>query len=147
MERKPNTICAECGTPLYRRPSDLEKTNASYCSQTCKIKAGADRKGETTKYRNYIEKWKAGLVSGMRGKTAISKYIRRYLFEKYDNKCCECGWSKINIYTGTIPLEIEHIDGDHTNNKEENLKLLCPNCHSLTPTFRALNKGNGRPRK
>jgi 5-methylcytosine-specific restriction endonuclease McrA len=35
-------------------------------------------------------------------------------------------------------------DGDATNNKEENLTLLCPNCHSLTPTYRGANKGNGK---
>ena len=34
-----------------------------------------------------------------------------------------------------IPLEIHHIDGDCTNNKMENLQLLCPNCHSLTSNF------------
>jgi 5-methylcytosine-specific restriction endonuclease McrA len=56
----------------------------------------------------------------------------------------ECGWDKINPITNNVPIELEHIDGDSTNNSLENLKLLCPNCHSLTPTFGALNKGNGR---
>lgn len=37
-------------------------------------------------------------------------------------------------------LQIHHIDGNHYNNEESNLQLLCPNCHSLTPTFGALNK-------
>lgn len=80
----------------------------------------------------------------MRGPEALSQYVRRYLFEKYESKCCECGWSKVNPTTGKVPLEVEHIDGDWKNNKEENLKLLCPNCHSLTPTYRSLNKGKGR---
>lgn len=35
-----------------------------------------------------------------------------------------------------IPLEIEHVDGDRTNNELANLKLLCCNCHALTPTWR-----------
>ena len=39
---------------------------------------------------------------------------------------------------------MEHIDGNSENNNIENLELLCPNCHSLTPTFGALNKGKGR---
>ena len=55
-----------------------------------------------------------------------------------------CGWCEINPTSGKIPLEIEHIDGNYKNNTEENLILLCPNCHSLTPTYRALNKGHGR---
>lgn len=102
-------------------------------------------KESITKYNNYIMRWKCGLESGMRGKTAISAHIRRYLFEKYENKCAICGWSEINTFTNNIPLEVEHIDGIHTNNIESNLILICPNCHSLTATYRSLNKGNGRP--
>jgi predicted HNH restriction endonuclease len=41
-------------------------------------------------------------------------------------------------------LEIEHIDGNFENNAEENLELLCPNCHSLTSTYKGANKGSGR---
>ena len=40
-----------------------------------------------------------------------------------------------------IPLELEHIDGDHSNNALENLELLCPNCHALTATYRGRNIG------
>ena len=65
-------------------------------------------------------------------------------FEKYQNRCSLCGWGEINPTTKKTPLEIEHIDGNYKNNKEDNLLLLCPNCHSLTPTYKALNKGNGR---
>lgn len=83
----------------------------------------------------------------MKGSTSISGHIRRYLFQKYDNKCVRCNWSEINKYSGKIPLEIEHIDGDYKNNSESNLVLICPNCHSLTSTFRSLNKGKGRNRK
>lgn len=34
-----------------------------------------------------------------------------------------------------IPLELDHIDGNHKNNNLTNLRLLCPNCHSLTPNY------------
>jgi predicted HNH restriction endonuclease len=46
--------------------------------------------------------------------------------------------------TGNIPLQIHHIDGDATNNKEENLQLLCPNCHTLTENYGSLNKNATR---
>ena len=69
---------------------------------------------------------------------------KAFLISKYGNKCMECGWNKINQVTGKIPIQSEHIDGDSENNNLENLKLLCLNCHSLTPTYGALNKGNGR---
>ena len=50
----------------------------------------------------------------------------------------------MNQFTKKIPLEIHHKDGNYLNNNEDNLELLCPNCHSLTNTYKAANKGNGR---
>ena len=84
-------------------------------------------------YKTYIQAWKEGKVDG--GKHEVSDTIRKYLFQKYDNKCQLCGWSKTNSTTNKIPLQIHHIDGDCTNNREDNLQLLCPNCHSLTPNY------------
>ena len=75
---------------------------------------------------------------------SLPKQLRRYIFEKFKNKCSICGWSEINPFTKTLPLEIDHIDGNSDNNSEENLTLLCPNHHSLTKTYRGANRGNGR---
>ena len=52
---------------------------------------------------------------------------------------CECCHRKMWL-SNPIPIELDHIDGDRTNNGKENLKLLCPNCHALTPTWRGRNK-------
>ena len=38
-----------------------------------------------------------------------------------------------------IPLELHHINGDNTDNRIENLQLLCPNCHALTDNYRGKN--------
>ncbi len=106
-----------------------------YCSLECQ---------KDYEYKSYIEKWKRNDVDGQRGKYQLSMHIKRYLFEKYNYKCCECGWNKVNPYTKKIPLEIEHIDGNYLNNNEENLKVLCPNCHSLTSTYKGANMNSGR---
>lgn len=70
--------------------------------------------------------------------------MRRYLIHRFGEKCSRCGWAKRNAKTGKVPVEVEHIDGDWRNNRVENLTLLCPNCHSLTETYRGLNRGRGR---
>lgn len=49
--------------------------------------------------------------------------------------CEECGWAQKTV-DGYLPLELDHINGDHFDNRIENLRVLCPNCHSLKPTHR-----------
>lgn len=127
------SICLACSNTLYRKYGSPKK----YCDTGCQ----AD-----FLYREYIDRWKSGLENGMKGRTSISNYIRRFLFEKYNNKCARCSWGVVNEFSGRIPLEVEHLDGVFTNNVESNLILICPNCHSLTSTYRALNMGRGRPR-
>ncbi len=53
--------------------------------------------------------------------------------------CEMCNWSKKSI-DGRIPVELDHINGDKRDNRIENLRILCPNCHSLQSTHRGLNK-------
>lgn len=53
--------------------------------------------------------------------------------------------SHISEYNGKpLTLHLEHIDGDATNNVKDNVCLLCPNCHALTPTYGSKNRGNGK---
>jgi hypothetical protein len=50
--------------------------------------------------------------------------------------CEECGWAEVSE-NGYLPLELDHINGDRNDNRLENLRILCPNCHSLRPTHRS----------
>ncbi len=117
--------CLYCGKP---RKGD------KFCNYVCQ---------REYHYLIYINKWKLGLVSGVVHQ-GVSDHIRHYLYKKYNGRCKVCGWAKVNPVTGKIPLHVEHINGDWRDNTESNLELLCPNCHSLTPTYGVLNKGNGR---
>ena len=89
-----------------------------------------------------MDKWLSGELKVITKN--ISGYIKRFLLEKYGEKCSLCGWNKKNPSTGRVPIEVDHLDGNADNNYVENVRLLCPNCHALTPSFRNLNKGNGR---
>jgi hypothetical protein len=96
------------------------------------------------KRQKQIRDWKDGKIKGNDKSGVLLVNIRKYIFKKYDNKCCKCGWSETNSYTKKIPLQIHHKNGNSEKSDEENLDLLCPNCHSLTPTFGSLNNGKGR---
>ena len=129
---KNKCLNCESNIPIYQKGHNIKR---KYCDNSCQMHYF---------YKEYIKKWKLGMVNGMKGKTSISTHIKKYIFNKYKNKCCKCGWNKIHSITGNIPLEINHIDGNHRNNKEHNLELICPNCHSLTIHYKSLNNGNGR---
>jgi len=122
-----NMICLNCNKEI--------KNRNKYCSVKCQ---------KEYEYKEYILKWKNGEEDGMRGEYQISMHLKTYLLNKYNNKCARCGWGEVNQYTGNIPLEIEHMDGDYRNNHENNLIVLCPNCHSLTSTYKGANMNKGR---
>ena len=111
--------CKNCG--------NLVPNNNRYCNNVCQHE-----------YQNKkrINEWLVGSNPIRKGGTSIPQWMRNYILKESNYKCSECGWGEVNQYTQTYPLDIDHIDGDAYNNHRENLRVLCPNCHSLTKTYK-----------
>lgn len=129
-------FCKRC-----RKEKVYTKTSSNtYCSSTC-----------SSKHRKelLLERWKSGEELGYKigkngGYTGLKSAIREHILQKVGYSCQECGFNKVHPLSKTHILNIDHIDGDCTNCNEDNLRVLCPNCHAMTPTFGARNKNSKR---
>src|SRR3989344_4860742 len=126
--KKPRTPCIVCN----KEPA---RAGYKYCSNKCQF---------VYQRNTIIQNWKSGKITGLNNIGLVSSPIKKYLRNKFGNKCCLCGWSSIKKKTGLVPLVADHIDGNWRNNVEKNLRLICPNCDSLTPTYAGLHRGRGR---
>ena len=97
--------------------------------------------------------WNKGMRFPFRPKIPLEKIlVKNSTFQSYKLKkrlfiaglksqqCEECGWAQ-KTPDGYLPLELDHINGDRSDNRLENLRILCPNCHSLKPSHRGRNIG------
>ncbi len=114
--------CLNCGNQIKSK---------KYCSIDCQ---------NEYRYNNEVEEW---LIDPSKFKQP-RRFMKKWLFKKGGEQCHKCGWKERNEYTENIPVEMHHEDGDYTNNFPDNLDLLCPNCHSLTSTYRFGNKRSKR---
>lgn len=157
-------LCRCCSIPL----SFKKYTNKSiYCSRSCSAKINNQNrapkgvlkqcqhcqkdfktaKNSTGKFCSHLcsssYKTKKTKEEWLNGKRSPSEgALRKYLKELKPAECENC---KLSQWNGLpIPLEMDHKDGNYKNNQIDNLRLLCPNCHAQTPTYKSKNRGNGR---
>lgn len=115
--------CKNCGHDFKYKAGT---TTGTYCSILC-----TKESQKKERRQNFLE-----------GKMVSRGLMKAHMVDIYGWKCVQC--ENTEWLGEPIPLELDHIDGNAGNNKPENLRLLCPNCHAKTPTHKAKNKGNGR---
>ncbi len=147
--------CKHCGNQL-----SYEKRSNVFCDSSCSASyTNAQRAKplacavceQSTRARNKhcdscLEQYGPGLNKLQRSEDARNEgTLRRYLLRTRDRTCQMCGLLEWN--GEPTPLEVDHADGNSDNNAEDNVRLICPNCHAQLPTSRGRNRGNGRTRQ
>jgi hypothetical protein len=132
--RRACSPCLGCGVEIPHNGKG-KRGGKFWCSPKCRT-------------NKRIQDWLVGDEDGT-VKTGLAKALRTYLLKKAQYKCQDgrsgCnGWSGFNPKSGKSCLTVDHVDGNVYNNRPENLVVMCPNCHSMTETYGALNKGSGR---
>lgn len=165
MEEILNKICPECGAVVLTK-------NNRFCNSSCfakfnnKSRAGYKSKfypscrlcGLKLKRHNTVcciacSTKNEYLISNIslqkilstpadEAPPVVESVLKQFLIIKNKNRCEICDTEE---WTGCpVPLVLDHIDGDPSNNKITNRRLICANCDSQLPTFKSRNLGRGR---
>jgi predicted nucleic acid-binding Zn ribbon protein len=147
--------CPQCKTPLT-----FEQRANTFCGQTCSAAFNNAKRGRRgcclecgapvspkRKFCSYrcTNMFRAFCIlrkieeSGLAPNPVTAK---KFLISRYGYRCALCA---ITEWRGDpLTLTLDHRDGDPYNNAIENLRMLCPNCHSQTPSYAGRNRGKGR---
>lgn len=118
--KKPRAKCKRCN-------QECARPKGVYCTNACQ------RLFEWEQRKN------AALQSGC----FINVYnAKRYLLEIYGTTCNICGLMEWN--NQSMPVIIDHVNGNYQDHRIENIRLICPNCDAQTDTYKGKNKGKGR---
>jgi hypothetical protein len=142
MRKKSLTNCNHCNRGFLKYTHEINRAHKEsrnlYCSQACFQKhrkifpnvLSDETRSKLSKAKKPIQDLKSQVN------------VRSRIFKERGRKCEKCGWDATNPFTGIVPVQINHKDGDRTNNREENLEILCPNCHSMTEHFMFYGKSH-----
>ena len=138
--RRPNIKCSVCNKDIYRRPLQIKNSKGIlFCSLSCngvrnrkytkcivcgeKILAS---KNEKTCSRVCSNKSRKGIrynIGRPLDKVYTAQTLKIKLLQIRGKKCERCGYQSENI------LQVHHLNKNHSDNRIENLQIICPNCH------------------
>lgn len=147
----PNTICAQCQTPIYRRPNHIRKAKKGvFCNKICYGKSKQILKAcvvcgkpilsknskqtcsEECKKANYLRPGRRHSlgkqkIENKNYRKTTTRSFRKFYFLRHEQKCQICGYDK-HVEILNIHHIIERSKGG--NDEDKNLIILCPNCHA-----------------
>ncbi len=122
--------CLNCKKIIIRKPSEIKRGLRIYCSLNC---ASTYKKANGENNRKKLFNL---------GKLKFRSHLRKFIIERDGYKCSCC--DSTTWMGRPIPLWLDHIDGNASNNFAHNLRMICLNCDALSNTFGNKNKGRGR---
>lgn len=118
--------CLGCGAGITKRHQ------LAYCSNACQR-----ARERAVKIATWLATGDVNVIGSSR------HFVRLHLLEAQQGRCAICRqaaeWNGL-----PLTLVLDHVDGDATNNRRANLRLVCPNCDSQLPTYKSRNRGRGR---
>ena len=124
-------LCRKCKKPTSG------KTEYGFCRKCSSIEIARIKTEE--KFLNWLETGDMGISVA----ATVRGTFRERLLLHYGNKCSICGqkpeWNGLELV-----LVLDHIDGNAGNDKETNLRFICPNCDSQLETFKSKNRESAR---
>jgi hypothetical protein len=127
--------CAHCGKSFKGRPY------RRYCGSPC---AAAPKRAGPRE----LQAWLDGAVIGHTGLSLkLKPWVRAWVLDRAGHSCSICGWNERHPDDGRPLVEVDHLDGDAMNSRPDNLRVLCPNHHAMTSTYRRRNALGRRRRQ
>lgn len=139
----PKEFCSHSCSASFNNPKRKKYIKCTVCQKQYNSKNSKSKFCSKECNHSYLKTQK---LNDFNNGKCSSKSAKKILIELHGNICLdpECAW---DFKKRQVNVELEHIDGNSSNNNPSNLTLLCPSCHSLTPTYKAKNKGNGRAKR
>lgn len=140
-EKTKTKQCPHCSTMIWPQSETCRKHRPQ------SVYLGRRTRGASTDPDKYIEDWLDGKIAGNQGpKTpcVVHPLIREYLYKESNYACTQCSFKAVHPVDGRPILNLNHIDGNASNHSPDNLEVLCPNCHAMTPNYGNRNKNSAR---